>query len=225
MKYAMRKVVNSEKIRHCFFDGMTLMVGGFMGCGTPETLIDMVLDMGIKDITLICTDTATIHRGVGRLIVEKRIKKLFASHIGLNPETGKQMNEGTLDVELVPQGTLVERIRAGGFGLGGVLTPTGLGTIVAEGKSIIEVDGQEYLLEKPLKADVSLIRGSLTDCYGNTTYRGTSNNFNQMMATAGETVIVETEKLVPAGALNKESIATPSIFVDYIIRGGGDNVY
>ncbi|WP_105619748.1 CoA transferase subunit A [Vallitalea okinawensis] len=221
----MRKVVTKEQIRGCFFNGMTIMVGGFMGCGTPEGLIDLIIELDIKDITLIATDTATIDRGVGRLIVGKRVKKLYASHIGLNPETGRQMNKGSLEVELVPQGTLVERIRAGGFGLGGVLTPTGLGTIIEEGKEIIEVDGQKFLLEKPLKADVSLIRGSLTDCYGNTIYRGTSNNFNQMMATAGETVIVETEKLVPAGSLNKESITTPSIFVDYVIRGGGDYVY
>ncbi len=208
-----------------FFDGMTLMVGGFMSCGTPEGLIDYILELGIKDITLICTDTATPEHGTGRLIVAKRVKKLYASHIGLNPETGKQMNEGTLEVELVPQGTLAERIRSGGFGLGGVLTPTGLGTMVAEGKEIITVDGKDYLLEKPLKADVSLIRGSVSDCYGNVTYRGTSNNFNQVMATAAETVIVETEKLVPAGTLNKESIATPSIFVDYILRGGDRYVY
>lgn len=221
----MRKVVEKEEVRHCFFDGMSMMVGGFMGCGTPEGLIDYVLELGIKDITLICTDTATVDRGTGRLIVAKRVKKLYASHIGLNPETGKQMHDGAIEVELVPQGTLVERIRAGGFGLGGILTPTGLGTIVEEGKEIIEVDGKRFLLEKPLKADVSLIRGSLTDCYGNTMYRGTSNNFNQMMATAGETVIVETEKLVPAGSLTKESITTPSIFVDYVLRGGGDYAY
>lgn len=221
----MRKVVTKDEIKSYFFNGMTLMVGGFMGCGTPEGLIDLVLELGIHDITLIVTDTATVDRGVGRLIVNKRIKKLYASHIGLNPETGRQMNEGSLDVVLVPQGTLAEKIRAGGFGLGGILTPTGLGTMVEEGKEIIEVDGKKYLLEKPLKADISLIRGSMTDCYGNTTYRGTSNNFNQVMATAGEVVIVETEKLVPAGSLVKESILTPSIFVDYIIKGGGSNVY
>lgn len=221
----MRKVVGIDQIKHCFFDGMTIMVGGFMGCGTPEKLIDLILDLEIKDITLICTDTATIDRGTGRLIVANRVKKLYASHIGLNPETGRQMNDGSLLVELVPQGTLVERIRCGGYGLGGVLTPTGIGTIVAEGKKIITVDDKEFLLETPLKADVSLLRGSLTDCYGNTIYRGTSNNFNQMMATASETVIVETEKLVPAGSIPKESISTQSIFVDYIIRGGGDNVY
>lgn len=216
----MRKVVGLEDIKDCFYDGMTLMVGGFMGCGAPENLIDYILDLGIKDITLISTDTATIELGVGKLIMEKRVKKLFASHIGLNPETGRQMNEGTLEVELVPQGTLAERIRAGGAGLGGILTPTGLGTIVQDGKEIIEVDGNRYILEKKLEADVSLIRGSITDVYGNTTYRGTTNNFNQVMATAGKTVIVETEKLVHSGCISQESINTPSIYVDYIVRGG-----
>lgn len=221
----MRKVVTKDQIKDCFFDGMTLMVGGFMSCGTPEGLIDLILELGIKDITLICSDTATTETGSGRLIAANRVKKLYASHIGLNPETGRQMNEGIIEVELVPQGTLAERIRSGGFGLGGVLTPTGIGTSVEEGKQIIEVQGKKYILETPLKADVSLIRGSETDCYGNTIYRGTSQNFNTVMATAAETVIVETEKLVPVGTLNKESIATPSIFVDYILRGGGDYVY
>ena len=216
----MKKVVDLDTIRDCFFDGMTLMVGGFMGCGAPETLIDYILDLGIKDITLISTDTATVDKGVGKLIVAKRVKKLFASHIGLNPETGNQMNEGTMEVELVPQGTLVERIRSGGAGLGGVLTPTGIGTIVEEGKQVLEIDGKKYILEKILLADVSLIRGSVTDVYGNTVYRGTTNNFNQVMATAGKTVIVETEKLVHGGTLSPESISTPSIYVDYIIRGG-----
>jgi acetate CoA/acetoacetate CoA-transferase alpha subunit len=221
----MRKVVTKNEIKKYFFDGMSLMVGGFMGCGTPEGLVDLVLELGIKDITLIATDTATTERGVGRLIAAKRIKKLYASHIGLNPETGRQMHDGTIEVELVPQGSLAEKIRAGGFGLGGILTPTGIGTVVEEGKQIIEVDGVKFILEKPLKADVSLIRGSTTDFYGNVIYGGTSNNFNQVMATAGNIVIVETEKLVPAGSLNKESIHTQSIFVDYIIKGGGSNVY
>jgi acetate CoA/acetoacetate CoA-transferase alpha subunit len=221
----MKKVVDIESVKDIFFDGMSIMVGGFMGCGTPEKLINMIIDLDIKDITLICNDTATVDRGVGKLIVQKRIKKLYTSHIGLNPETGKQMHDGTLEVILVPQGTLVEQIRAGGFGLGGILVPTGIGTIVAEGKDIITVDGKEFLLEKPLKADISLIRGSVCDFAGNTIYRGTTNNFNQMMATAGETVIVEAEKLVPIGSLIKESILTPSIFVDYIVRGGDEYVY
>ena len=221
----MRKVVTYEAVKQLFFDGMTLMSGGFMSCGTPEGLVDLILELGIKDITLIATDTATPDRGVGRLIVAKRVKKLYASHIGLNPETGKQMHDGSLQVELVPQGTLAERIRSGGFGLGGVLTPTGLGTVVEEGKQIIEIDGKKFILEKPLRADVSIIRGSVTDTYGNITYKGTTNNFNQVMATAADVVIVETEKLVPAGSLVKESIHTQSIFVDYVIKGGGNDVY
>lgn len=221
----MSKVVTVDQLKDLFFDGMTLMIGGFMGCGTPEALIDLILEIGTKEITLITTDTATPERGSGRLIVAGRIKKLYASHIGLNPETGRLMNEGSLEVELVPQGTLVERIRSGGFGLGGVLTPTGLGTMVAEGKRIIEIDGKEFLLETPLKADLSLIRGSECDPYGNTMYRGTTNNFNQMMATAGDQVVVECEKVVPVGSLKKEAIATPCIFIDYVVKGGGDRVY
>ena len=221
----MAKVVAYEAVNDLFFDGMTLMSGGFMGCGTPEGLVDLILDLGIKDITLISTDTATPDRATGRLIVAKRIRKLYASHIGLNPQTGIQMNEGTLDVELCPQGTLAERIRAGGSGLGGVLTPTGLGTMVAEGKETITVDGKEYLLEKPLKADVAIIRGSVVDHFGNTMYRGTTNNFNQVMATAAKTVIAEAEKLVPVGAIQNECVHTPGIFVDYVVKGGGNHVY
>ncbi len=221
----MKKVVEIESLKNVFFDGMTIMVGGFMGCGTPEKLIDLLLELNIKDITLICNDTATVDRGVGKLIVAKRVKKLYTSHIGLNPETGKQMNEGTLEVILVPQGTLVEQIRAAGYGLGGVLIPTGVGTMVAEGKKVVEVKNKEFLLEEPLIADVALIRGSVTDHAGNTIYKGTTNNFNQMMATAGQIVIVEAEKLVPVGTLAKESILTQSIFVDYVVRGGDKNVY
>ncbi len=221
----MGKLIEIEAIKDLLFDGMSIMVGGFLGCGTPEKLINKVMDLNIKDITLICNDTATIDKGVGKLIAGKRVKKLYTTHIGLNPETGKQMNEGTLEVVLIPQGTLIEQIRAGGYGLGGILVATGLGTLVAEGKEIIEVDGKEFLLEKPIRADLSLIRGSLTDYVGNTIYRGTTNNFNQMMATAADTVIVEAEKLVPVGSLTKESILTPSIFVDYIVRGGDAYVY
>lgn len=220
-----RKVVALEGVKDLFFDGMSLMAGGFMSCGTPEGLVDLILEMGIKDITLICNDTATIDRGVGRLIAEKRIKTLYTSHIGLNPETGRQMHDGNLEVKLTPQGTLAECIRAGGCGLGGILTPTGIGTVVEEGKDIIEVDGQRYILEKPLRADVSIIRGSVVDMFGNIVYRGTTQNFNTVMATAADTVIVEAEKLVPIGSIGKETIHTPGVFVDYIVKGGGTDVY
>lgn len=212
----MKKAATAQQIESLLNDGMTIMIGGFMATGAPERLIDLLIKKDIKDITLITTDTGSPGRGSSRLIAEKRVKKLYASHIGTNPETGKQMNDGTLEVELVPQGTLAERIRSGGAGLGGVLTPTGLGTIVAENKRVIEVDGKAYLLETPLKADLALIRGSKVDRRGNVFYSKTTQNFNPLMATAAETVIVEPEQLVELGDIAPEAVHTPSIFVDHI---------
>lgn len=213
----MKKAATAQQIESLLHDGMTIMIGGFMATGAPERLIDLILKKGIKDITLISTDTGSPGRGSSRLIAEKRVKKLYASHIGTNPETGKQMNEGTLEVELVPQGTLAERIRSAGAGLGGVLTPTGLGTIVEENKRVIEIEGKEYLLETPLKADLALIRGSRVDRRGNVFYNKTTQNFNPLMATAAETVVVEPEQLVELGEIAPEAVHTPSIFVDYIL--------
>ncbi|MCW8348854.1 MULTISPECIES: CoA transferase subunit A [Vibrio] len=212
----MRKKITGSDIAEKLHDGMTIMIGGFMANGAPEGLIDLLLEHNIKDITLISTDTGTQTSGSGRLIAAKRIKKLFASHIGTNPETGNQMNAGTLDVELVPQGTLAERIRAGGAGLGGILTPTGLGTMVAEGKQVLNIDGQDYLLEKPLRADLAFIRGSRVDVKGNVFYNKTTQNFNPLMATAADLVIVEAESLVPLGDIAPESVHTPGLYVDYV---------
>ncbi|MHA2724726.1 CoA transferase subunit A [Vibrio campbellii] len=213
----MKKAATTEQIADLLHDGMTIMIGGFMATGAPERLIDLLIKKDIKDITLISTDTGSPGRGSSRLIAEKRVKKLYASHIGTNPETGKQMNEGTLEVELVPQGTLAERIRSAGAGLGGVLTPTGLGTIVAENKRVIEVDGKQYLLEMPLKADLALIRGSKVDRRGNVFYSKTTQNFNPLMATAAETVVVEPEQIVELGNIEPEAVHTPSLYVDYIL--------
>ncbi|MCF7481782.1 3-oxoacid CoA-transferase subunit A [Vibrio sp. J1-1] len=213
----MNKAASPQQLKELIHDGMTIMVGGFMATGAPEKLIDLLIEFDIKDITLITTDTASPGRGTSKLIAEKRVKKLYASHIGLNPETGAQMNDGTLEVELIPQGTLAERIRSGGAGLGGVLTPTGLGTIVAEGKKVINVDGKDYLLETPLKADLALIRGSLVDRRGNVFYSKTSQNFNPLMATAADTVIVEAEKVVNIGVIQPEAVHTPCLYVDYIL--------
>ncbi|MCG9786762.1 3-oxoacid CoA-transferase subunit A [Vibrio mediterranei] len=213
----MKKAASPQQLKDILHDGMTIMVGGFMATGAPEKLIDLLIEFDIKDITLITTDTASPGRGTSRLIAEKRVKKLYASHIGLNPETGAQMNEGVLDVELVPQGTLAERIRSGGAGLGGVLTPTGLGTIVAEGKQVINVQGKDYLLETPLRADIALIRGSIVDRRGNVFYSKTTQNFNPLMATAADTVIVEAESLVDIGNIQPEAVHTPSLYVDYIL--------
>ena len=163
----MNKLISIDDAVNMIHDGMTIMVGGFLGCKNPFRIVDAIVEKGVKDITLIANDTAFPDIGIGKLIVNKQVKKLIASHIGTNKETGNQMNAGELEVELVPQGTLAERIRAAGAGLGGILTPTGLGTVVAEGKTIIEVDGKEYLLEKPLKADVALIVGAKVDKKGN----------------------------------------------------------
>ncbi|AYO18466.1 CoA transferase subunit A [Vibrio owensii] len=213
----MKKAATTAQIEDLLHDGMTIMIGGFMATGAPERLIDLLIKKDIKDITLISTDTGSPGRGSSRLIAEKRVKKLYASHIGTNPETGKQMNEGILEVELVPQGTLAERIRSAGAGLGGVLTPTGLGTIVAENKRVIEVDGKQYLLEVPLKADLALIRGSKVDRRGNVFYSKTTQNFNPLMATAAETVVVEPEQIVELGDIEPEAVHTPSLYVDYIL--------
>ncbi|EOA9033749.1 CoA transferase subunit A [Vibrio harveyi] len=216
----MKKAATTEQIESLLHDGMTIMIGGFMATGAPERLINLLIKKDIKNITLISTDTGSPGRGSSRLIAEKRVKKLYASHIGTNPETGKQMNEGTLEVELVPQGTLAERIRSAGAGLGGVLTPTGLGTIVAENKRVIEVDGKQYLLEMPLKADLALIRGSKVDRRGNVFYSKTTQNFNPLMATAAETVVVEPEQIVELGDIEPEAVHTPSLYVDYILVEG-----
>ena len=198
-------------------DGMTVMVGGFLGNGTPESIVDALVQRGVKDLTLILNDTAYPDRGAGKLIVNKQVKKIIVSHIGTNPETANQMNAGTLEVEFSPQGTLAERIRCGGCGLGGALTTTGLDTLIEKGKRVIEIDGARYLLELPLPADVAIIRGSKGDEDGNLIYRGTSQNFCPLMAMAADVVIAEIGELVKVGDLSPESVHTPSIFVDYIV--------
>ena len=214
----MNKIISIEQAVAKVRDGMTLMIGGFLANGTPEKLIDALVASGVRDLTVICNDTSFPDRGIGKLIVGRQIKKLYVSHIGTNPETGAQMNAGELEVEFCPQGTLAERVRAGGSGLGGILTPTGLGTMVAEGKQVIEVDGREYLLEKPLRADVALIGASVGDTVGNLVYRGTSQNFNPLMATAADLVIAQVDELVEEGAIAPENVHTPRIFVDFIVR-------
>lgn len=198
-------------------DGMTIMIGGFLGNGSPHTIIDALVKKGVKNLTIITNDTGIKDSGVGRLIYNNMVSKVIASHIGTNPETGRQMNEQIIEVELVPQGTLAERIRSGGAGLGGVLTPTGLGTIVAEGKQIIEVDNKLFILEKPLRADVSILLGETVDKKGNIIYSNTARNFNPVMATAADIVIVEAENIVEAGTINPNEVVTPRIFVDYIV--------
>ena len=215
----MNKVVTVDEAISHVKDGMTIMIGGFLGCGTPHTLVDALVKKGVKDLTLICNDTGFIDIGSGKLVVNKQIKKLYASHIGTNKETGRQMNEGEMDVTLIPQGTLAERIRAAGSGLGGFLTPTGVGTVIEEGKQKMEIDGKTYLLELPLKADVALILGHKVDKKGNIVYRGATRNFNTLMATAADLVIVEAENLVEVGEIDQNDVVTPGLFVDYIVGG------
>ncbi|MDO4744942.1 MAG: CoA transferase subunit A [Bacillota bacterium] len=204
-------------------DGAVIMVGGFMACGTPEILIDALVEKNVKDLTIICNDAGVPGRGVGKLLTNGQIKTLIASHVGLNPEVAARMNtdveEDKLECILIPQGTLAERIRAGGAGLGGFLTPTGVGTIVAEGKQVINVGGRDYLLEEPLNADFALIRGSVTDKFGNTMYNGTTQTFNPMMATAAETVIVGACEVVEIGEIDPNNVRTSGIFVDRIVEG------
>ncbi len=215
----MAKLISASEAATMIEDGASVMIGGFLNCGGPEALVDAVLAAGKKDLTLIANDTAFPDKGIGKLIVEKRAQKVIVSHIGTNKETGRQMNAGELAVELVPQGTLAERIRAGGFGLGGFLTPTGVGTPVAEDKEVKVVNGRTYLLELPLTADVALVKAYKADKAGNLVFRRSARNFNPLMATAAAVTIVEAEHIVEIGELDPDEIVTPSIFVQYLVQG------
>lgn len=212
----MKKLIEKHQLKEYFFDGMSIMVGGFMAVGTPEGVIDEIVKLNIKDITIICNDAGFVDKGVGKLIANGQVKKLIASHIGLNPMAGKLMSDKKMDVVLVPQGTLIEQIRAGGAGLGGILTPTGLGTIVEEGKQVIEVAGISYLLETAMKADFALLYGSTVDTFGNVLYTKTTRNFNPMMATAANIVIVEAREIVTH--IDPDVVITPHIFIDYVVK-------
>mgnify|MGYP000877078866 CR=1 FL=1 len=213
------KLITKKELKKLFHDNMTMMIGGFASVGTPEVLIDAIVESGVKGLTVISNDSTHPEQGLWKLISKEGVvAKLIASHIGMNPLTGTKMNEGTLPVELIPQGSLAEKIRAGGAGLGGILTQTGLGTEVEEEKERITVDGVEFLLEKPLRADIALIRGSIVDKKGNIMYKGTTQNFNPLMAMAADLVIVEAEDLVEVGAIEPENVRTPGILVNYIVR-------
>jgi acetate CoA/acetoacetate CoA-transferase alpha subunit len=198
-------------------DGASLMVGGFMGVGTPERLMDELVRQGKRNLTVIANDTAMPGVGIGKLVSAGLLRKAITSHIGLNPETQKKMIAGELAVDLVPQGTLIERIRSAGYGLGGVLTPTGVGTVVAEGKRKLEVDGREYLLETALHADFALVQAFLADYFGNLTYVLTARNFNPVIAMAAKTVIADAEHVVPVGMISPDHINTPAVIVDYLV--------
>lgn len=212
----MAKRITLQEAAALVKDGMTVMVGGFLASGGPADIMDALVASGVKNLTIVCNDTAFPDKTHGKLIANRQVRKVIVSHIGTNPCTIEQMNAGELEVEFSPQGTLAERIRAKGAGLGGVLTPTGLGTVVADGKQIINIDGKDYLLEKPISADIAIIGATVADECGNLYYEGTSQNFNPLMAMAADVVIVEAEKIVKKGEIKPEHVHTPGIFVNYI---------
>ena len=214
------KRISHAGLRPHLRDGMSILFGGFMGVGTPDGIVDEILDAGITNLTIIGNDTGTPEVGIGRLIAARRVGKVIASHIGTNPETGRQMIAGEIAVELVPQGTLAERIRCGGSGLGGVLTPTGVGTVVEEGKTKLSFDGIDYLVEHPIRADLAILQAHCADEAGNLVYQRAARNFNPIMALAGNFVVAEADTIVPAGALDPDLVMTPGVLVHALILAG-----
>ncbi|MCV2881714.1 CoA transferase subunit A [Actibacterium sp. XHP0104] len=214
----MKQAISLEDAIALIPDGASVMVGGFMGVGAPRRLIRALAAAGRKNLTLITNDTAIPGEGPGPLISGGCVARLITSHIGKNPEAQAQMLSGQIEVELVPQGTLVERIRAAGVGLGGVLTQTGLGTLVEDGKQVVKIDGQRWLLETPIQADFALIRARRCDYVGNLEYTLTAHNFNPIMAMAGATVIAEPDEIVPLGVIPPDAVKTPGLLVDHVLR-------
>ncbi|MEM1341870.1 MAG: 3-oxoacid CoA-transferase subunit A [Pseudomonadota bacterium] len=214
----MKNAIKPEAAAALVENGATVMIGGFMGVGSPHRMIDALVTRAPKNLTIIANDTARPGVGIGKLVTAGLIGRLITSHIGLNPETQAKMIGGEIEVELSPQGTLVERIRAGGSGLGGVLTRTGLGTPVAEGKQIVDVGGTEYLLETPLRADFALIAANEADYVGNLNYALTAHNFNPIMALAAGTVIAEAQTIVPVGVIPPDGVKTPGILVNHVLE-------
>lgn len=217
MRNAMKNAIQPLEAAEMIPDGAVLLVGGFMGVGSPHRLIDALLERGVKDLTLINNDTARPDKGVGKLVVAGAVRKIITSHIGLNPVTQEKMFANEIEVELVPQGTLVERIRAGGVGLGGVLTATGVGTLAAEGKPTIEIDGETYLIEKPIRGDFALLAAHQADYVGNLEYSLTAHNFNPIMALAADVVIAEPDMIVPVGVISPDAVKTPGVLVDHLL--------
>ena len=216
----MKKILTPEETVKIIHDHASIMIGGFMCCGQALRLMDALLERNIKNLTVITNDSGFPERGVGKLIVAGRVKKLIVSHIGLNPEAGRKMNSGEMEVELVPQGTLAERIRCSGAGLGGVLTPTGIGTEVEKGKQKLSLEDGEYLLETPLHADFAFIKTDVCDRYGNAFVAMSGKNFNPLMAMAAQHTIVETDKLVEPGEIDPEKVTIPGVFVNTIAWEG-----
>jgi len=211
------KTISVQQAVELIPDGASLMIGGFMGVGSPERVIDELVRQGQRDLTVIGNDTARPGVGIGKLVTAGLLRKAIVSHIGLNPETQQQMLAGKLEVELVPQGTLIERIRCAAFGLGAVLTPTGVGTVVEQGKHKLAVDGKDYLLETALQADFALVQAMMADYLGNLSYALTARNFNPVIAMAAGTVIVSVNHIVPVGVISPDHVVTPGAVVDYLV--------
>ena len=211
----MKQILSAQQAISLIEEGSTVMIGGFLSCGAPDKLIDELAHQNISKLTVISNDTSYPDVDKGKLIVNKQVKRLVTSHIGTNPETGRQMNSGELDVELVPMGTLIEKIRAKGTGLGGVLTPTGVGTNIDENKETMEIAGKKFIFEEPIGADFALIYGTKVDKFGNLAYYGTTRNLNTVMATAADTVIVQADELVDC--LDPNEVVIPGLFIDYIV--------
>jgi len=212
------KFISVDQAASMVKDGMTVMIGGFLAVGSPHSIIAKIVESDVKDLTIICNDTGFPDKGIGLLIANKKVKKVITSHIGTNPCTIEQLNNKEITIEFNPQGTLAERIRCAGAGIGGFLTPTGIGTIVEEGKQIIKVDGKDYILEMPLHADIALLGASISDTIGNLVYKGSTQNFNPIMATAADVVIVEPEEIVEVGQIEPENVRTQSVFVTHIVK-------
>ena len=214
----MKGIITASEAVAMIPDGATIMFGGFMGCGNPTNMVEAILQQDLSGITLIANDCAFPEVGIGKLVVARRVKRIITSHVGMNPHVSTQMNEKFVEIELVPQGTLAERVRAAGAGLGGFLTPTGVGTIVEEGKQTITINGKAYLLELPLFADVALLRAWKADEAGNLVFRRSARNFNPLMAMAAKLVIAEAEEIVPVGSIDPDAVHTPSLFIDYLVQ-------
>ena len=212
----MKKVISAKEAASLIKDGSTIMVGGFLSCGVADKVIDELVKKNTKNLTMICNDTSVQNADKGKLIENNQVKKVITTHIGTNPVTGEKMHAGQIEVEFYPMGTLVEKIHAKGSGLGGVLTPTGIGTILEEGKKIVEIKGKKYIFEEPLGADFAIIYGTKVDKFGNVSFEGTTRNFNTSMATAADVVIVQADELVDC--LNPNEVVIPGIFIDYIVN-------
>jgi len=213
----MKKAISVEAAVEKIFPGSIVMIGGFMGIGSPHRVIDALVEAGTRELTIIANDTGKPNYGIGKLISSGQVKHVVASHIGLNPETQAKMFSGEITVDLVPQGNLAERIRAAGYGLGGVLVKTGIGTLVEEGKQKIEVNGEQWLLELPITADFALIHAHQADYLGNLAYQLTATNFNPVMAMAASTVICETNEIVPVGMITPNDVVTPGVLVTELV--------